>query len=63
MLNRFREASTYYEKEGLYLKAIQCLDMINEWESILKMIQKFSKEMSELEKKALIKKYSALALQ
>ena len=37
--------------------------MINEWELILKKIQKFANEMTNIEKKSLFKKYSALALQ
>jgi hypothetical protein len=37
--------------------------MINEWELILRKIQKFSNQMTDLEKKSLFKKYSALALQ
>ena len=47
----------------MYLKVIECMDMVNEWETILKIIQKYSNQMTEIEKQSLFKKYSALALQ
>lgn len=63
MLNKYREAAEFYEKEGLYLKVIECLDLVNEWYAILLKIQKFANLMSDIDKKSLFKKYSALALQ
>jgi tetratricopeptide (TPR) repeat protein len=35
MMNRYREAAEYYEKEEGYLKVIECLDLVNEWTLIL----------------------------
>lgn len=48
MIHLYREASEYYLKDGLYLKAIQSLDMVNEWENILKIVQQYSNQMSDL---------------
>ena len=62
MMNKYREASEYYEKELNYLKVIECLDLVNEWVLILEKIHQFSHLMSDYEKQALLKKYSALAL-
>ncbi len=63
MQNRYREAAEYYEKEDNYLKVIECLDMVNEWTLILEKIHQFANKMSDYEKQALLKKYSALALE
>lgn len=63
MQNKYREAAEYYEKDQNYLKVIECLDMGNEWFLILEKIQKFASIMTEYEKQALLKKYSALALE
>ena len=35
MQNKYREAAVYYEKDDEYLKVIECLDMGNEWTTIL----------------------------
>jgi hypothetical protein len=37
--------------------------MVNEWTLILEKIQQFASKMTEYEKQALLKKYSALALE
>jgi len=37
--------------------------LVNEWVLILEKIHKFSHKMSDYEKQALLKKYSALALE
>lgn len=63
MQNKYREAAEYYERDQNYLKVIECLDMGNEWFLILEKIQKFAAIMTEYEKQALLKKYSALALE
>lgn len=42
---------------------IECLDMVNEWTLILEKIHKFANKMTDYEKQALLKKYSALALE
>lgn len=63
MQNKYREAAEYYEKDGNYLKSIECLDMVNEWTLILQKIHHFASSMQEYEKQALLKKYSALALE
>jgi len=63
MQNKYREAAEFYEKDGNYLKVIECLDLVNEWVLILEKINYFSTKMSEYEKQALLKKYSALALE
>ena len=46
MQNKYREAAEYYEKDDNYLKVIECLDLVNEWTSILEVIQRFSEKMS-----------------
>jgi len=61
--NKYREAAEYYEKDGDYLKVIECLDLINEWALILEKVNAFSSKMSDYEKQTLLKKYSALALE
>jgi hypothetical protein len=35
MQHKYREAAEFYEKDGNYLKVIECLDLINEWVLIL----------------------------
>jgi hypothetical protein len=52
-----------YDRDEDYLKMIECLDMVNEWEEILKVIKKYEAKMSEVEKSSLLKKYAALALE
>lgn len=47
MMNKYREAAVYYEKEDNYLKVIECLDLVNEWILILEKIHKFSNKMSD----------------
>ena len=63
MQKQYKEASEYYEKDNNYLKVIECLDMVNEWALIIQKIHKFAHLMSSYEKQALLKKYSALALE
>jgi hypothetical protein len=35
MQSKYKEAAEYYDKDGNYLKVIECLDMVNEWVLIL----------------------------
>ena len=42
---------------------IEVLDLINEWEQILQVIDKFSDRMTETEKSAFLRKYAALCLE
>lgn len=46
MMNKYREAAEYYEKDGSYLKVIECLDLVNEWTLILQKIHQFSEKMT-----------------
>ena len=48
MLKQYDKAAQMYDQEGDYLKIIECLDMSNEWEDILKIIKKYESQMSEL---------------
>jgi len=63
MLEQYVKAAELYDREGEYLKVIECLDLVNEWEEILKVIKKYEEKMSEVEKSSLLKKYASLALE
>ena len=41
MLEQYLKAAELYDREGEYLKVIECLDLVNEWEEILKVIKKY----------------------
>lgn len=45
MLEEYKEASIYFDKSDDYVKTIECLDMINDWSGILKLISKYSNKI------------------
>jgi len=63
MQHKYIEAGEHFAEGGDYLKSIECYDLVNDWEAILKIIKKFSDVIPELDKQALIRKYAALCLE
>lgn len=63
MLEKYKEASKYFDQSGDYSKTIECLDMINDWSGILKLINRYTDKIPEIEKQTLVRKYAALSLE
>lgn len=63
MMQKYQEAYQYFDETGDYAKTIECLDMINDWSLILKIIDKYSVKIPEGEKQSLVRKYAALCLE
>jgi hypothetical protein len=63
MLGRWREAVEYYEKDGIFEKIIECLDANGAWEFALRTVRRYSSQLTEVNKKLMLKKYCGLTLQ
>lgn len=63
MQHRYIEAAQNFCEADDYLKAIECYDLVNDWQSVLKVLARFTDKIPEGEKQALVRKYSALSLE
>jgi tetratricopeptide (TPR) repeat protein len=63
MQHQYIEAGEHFAEGGDYLKAIECYDLVNDWEAVLKIINKFADVIPEADRQALIRKYAALCLE
>lgn len=63
MQHQYIEAGEQFAESGDYLKAIECYDLVNDWETVLKIINRFADIIPEADRQALIRKYAALCLE
>jgi len=63
MQHRYIDAGEQFSEADDYLKAIECYDMVNDWESVLRIIKRFNDKIPEADRQSLIRKYAALCLE
>lgn len=62
LLENYEKAAEIFRKTGDYLRAIECLDNLNQFEKILEVVHQYKHKMQDKDKEIFIRKYASLAL-